>query len=176
MKQSHKTLLLWVLLILMFLAIWQFLSPADKKQTIAFSEFLNEVHAGHVDEIHIKDREYVFRVHTADASKATQQKETVGPVADEAMRAALRPDDKNLPAPKIFWEKEENSPFWSSTLITLLPMLFIGVMFFLFMRQLQAGGGKAMSFGKAKARMLSDSANKVTFADVAGVDEAKDEV
>ncbi len=176
MKQSHKTLLLWVLLILMFLAIWQFLSPADKKQTIAFSEFLNEVHAGHVDEIHIKDREYVFRVHTADASKVTQQKETVGPIADEAMRATLRPEDKNLPAPKIYWEKEENTPFWSSTLITLLPMLFIGVMFFLFMRQLQAGGGKAMSFGKAKARMLSDSANKVTFADVAGVDEAKDEV
>jgi cell division protease FtsH len=55
-------------------------------------------------------------------------------------------------------------------------MLFIGVMFFLFMRQLQAGGGKAMSFGKSKARMLSDSQNKVTFADVAGVDEAKDEV
>ena len=176
MKQSHKTLLLWVLLILMFLAIWQFLSPADKKQTIAFSEFLNEVHAGHVDEIHIKDREYVFRVHTADASKVTQQKETVGPIADEAMRATLRPEDKNLPAPKIYWEKEENTPFWSSTLITLLPMLFIGVMFFLFMRQLQAGGGKAMSFGKAKARMLSDSANKVTFADVAGVYEAKDEV
>jgi cell division protease FtsH len=49
-------------------------------------------------------------------------------------------------------------------------------MFFLFMRQLQAGGGKAMSFGKSKARMLSDSQNKVTFADVAGVDEAKDEV
>src|ERR1019366_7022475 len=53
-------------------------------------------------------------------------------------------------------------------------MLFIGIMFFLFMRQLQAGGGKAMSFGKAKARMLSDSQNKVTFADVAGIDEAKD--
>ena len=49
-------------------------------------------------------------------------------------------------------------------------------MLFLFMRQLQAGGGKAMSFGKSKARMLSDSNNKVTFADVAGVDEAKDEV
>jgi cell division protease FtsH len=55
-------------------------------------------------------------------------------------------------------------------------MLFIGIMFFLFMRQLQAGGGKAMSFGKAKARLLTDSQNRVTFADVAGIDEAKDEV
>jgi cell division protease FtsH len=175
-KQSHKTLLLWVLLIVMFLAIWQFLSPNDKKQPVAFSEFLNEVHAGHVDDIKIKDREYVFRVHTPDASKATVQKETVGPMADEGLLATLKPDSKEAQAPRILFEKEDTSPFWSSTLITLLPMLFIGVMFFLFMRQLQAGGGKAMSFGKAKARMLSDSQNKVTFADVAGVDEAKDEV
>jgi len=175
-KQSHKTLLLWVLLILMFLAIWQFLSPTDRKQPVAFSEFLNEVHAGHVDDIKIKEREYVFRVHTGDATKATTTKETVGPLADEALLSTLKPDSKEAPAPKIAFEKEDASPFWSSTLITLLPMLFIGVMFFLFMRQLQAGGGKAMSFGKAKARMLSDSQNKVTFADVAGVDEAKDEV
>jgi len=175
-KQSHKTLLLWVLLILMFLAIWQFLSPADKKQPVAFSEFVNEVHAGHVDEVKIKDREYTFRVHTGDASKSTVTKEAVGPLADEALLSTLKPDSKDAPPPRIFFEKEDASPFWSSTLITLLPMLFIGVMFFLFMRQLQAGGGKAMSFGKAKARMLSDSQNKVTFADVAGVDEAKDEV
>jgi cell division protease FtsH len=163
----------------MFLAIWQFLSPADRKQPVAFSEFISEVHAGHVDEIKIKDREYSYRVHTSDAPNkagATTQKEAVGPLADEALLATLKPESKDLPAPKIFFEKEDNSPFWSSTLITLLPMLFIGVMFFLFMRQLQAGGGKAMSFGKAKARMLSDSQNKVTFADVAGVEEAKDEV
>ncbi|WP_394827035.1 ATP-dependent zinc metalloprotease FtsH [Pendulispora albinea] len=176
MKQSHKTLLLWVLLIIMFLAIWKFLSPEDRRQPVAFSEFLNEVHAGHVDDIKIKEREYIFRVHTGDATKATVQKETVGPLADEALLSTLKPDSKEAPAPKISFEREDASPFWSSTLITLLPMLFIGVMFFLFMRQLQAGGGKAMSFGKAKARMLSDSQNKVTFADVAGVDEAKDEV
>jgi cell division protease FtsH len=60
--------------------------------------------------------------------------------------------------------------------VTLLPMLFIGIMFFLFMRQLQAGGGKAMSFGKSKAKLLGEHQNKVTFADVAGVEEAKDEV
>jgi cell division protease FtsH len=137
---------------------------------------LNDVHAGKVDEIKIKDREYTFRVHTTDGSKATMQKETVGPVADEKLLETLKPDNKEAPAPKISFEKDDASPFWSSTIITLLPMVFIGLMFFLFMRQLQAGGGKAMSFGKSKARMLSDSQNKVTFADVAGVDEAKDEV
>ncbi len=176
MKQSHKTLLLWVVLILMFLAIWQFLSPADRKPPVAFSEFVSEVHAGKVDEITIKDREYSFRVHTADGSKQTVQKETVGPAADEQLLQTLKPDNKDAPQPKIKFEKEDGSPFWSTTVVTLLPMVFIGLMFFLFMRQLQAGGGKAMSFGKSKARMLSDSQNKVTFADVAGVEEAKDEV
>ncbi len=183
MKQSHKTLLLWVLLILMFLAIWQVLNPSERRQTVAFSggdatSFLSEVKAGHVEDVKIKDREYTFRVRTGDAAKTSVQKETIGPPPDQALLETLKPDSKEPTAltPKITFEKDDSSPFWSSTLITLLPMLFIGIMFFLFMRQLQAGGGKAMSFGKAKARMLSDAQNKVTFADVAGIDEAKDEV
>ncbi|MGO9000121.1 MAG: ATP-dependent zinc metalloprotease FtsH [Polyangiaceae bacterium] len=179
MKQSHKTLLLWVVLIVMFLAIWQFLSPQQPRTPVAFSEFLNEVHAGHVDTIKIKDRDYTYTVKATgpDGVKgSTPQRETIGPLADEKLLDDLHPDDKTQPAPRVTFEKEDASPFWSSTLITLLPMVFIGLMFFLFMRQLQAGGGKAMSFGKSKARMLNDSQNKVTFADVAGVDEAKDEV
>jgi cell division protease FtsH len=178
-KQSHKTLLLWVVLIVMFLAIWQFLSPQQPRTPVAFSEFLNEVHAGHVDTIKIKDRDYTYTVKATgpDGVKgSTPQRETIGPLADEKLLDDLHPDDKTQPAPRVTFEKEDASPFWSSTLITLLPMVFIGLMFFLFMRQLQAGGGKAMSFGKSKARMLNDSQNKVTFADVAGVDEAKDEV
>ncbi|MBL8613252.1 MAG: ATP-dependent zinc metalloprotease FtsH [Myxococcales bacterium] len=176
MKQSHKTLLLWVVLILMFLAIWQFLSPTDRKTPVAFSEFLNDVHAGKVDDIKIKDREYVFHLHGAEPNKPGAQKETIGPIADEQLLATLKPDDKQAAAPKITFEKDDTSPFWSSTILTLIPTAFIVLMFFLFMRQLQAGGGKAMSFGKSKARMLNESQNKITFADVAGVDEAKDEV
>ena len=174
MKQSHKTLLLWVLLIVMFLAIWQVLQPGERKQQVSFSEFVSWVHQGQVSDVRVKDHEYTF-THIVDGK--SQQMETLGPVADES----LIQDLQNNPLAKdgkfkIFFEKEDSTPFWSSTLVTLLPMLFIGIMFFLFMRQLQAGGGKAMSFGKAKARMLSDSQNKVTFADVAGIDEAKDEV
>jgi cell division protease FtsH len=175
-KQSHKTLLLWVVLIFMFLAIWQFLGNTERKQAVAFSEFVSEVHAGKVKDIHIKDREYIYTLSEGDPR--TAQKATTGPLADEALLATLRPDPtaKEQAAPKIYFEKEDNSPFWSSTLVTLIPMVLIVLMFFVFMRQLQAGGGKAMSFGKSKARMLSDSQNKVTFADVAGADEAKDEV
>ncbi len=174
MKQSHKTLLLWVVLIFMFLAIWQFLGNAERKQAVAFTEFVSEVHAGKVKDIHIKDREYIYTLTEGDPRAA--QKATTGPVADEALLVTLKPDAKEHAAPKIYFEKDDNSPFWSSTIVTLIPMVLIVFMFFLFMRQLQAGGGKAMSFGKSKARMLSDSNNKVTFADVAGAEEAKDEV
>jgi cell division protease FtsH len=173
-KQSHKTLLLWVLLIVMFLAIWQVLQPGERKQQVAFTEFVSWVHAGQVTDVRVKDHEYTFT--HVDGGKP-QPMETLGPIADDALVKDL--EDNPLAKDnkfKIFFEKEDTTPFWSSTLVTLLPMLFIGIMFFLFMRQLQAGGGKAMSFGKAKARMLSDSQNKVTFADVAGIEEAKDEV
>ena len=171
MKQSHKTLLLWVLLILMFLAIWHVLQPADKSKAAAFSEFVTDVHKGNVEEVKIKDHEYSYRVRTD--GKNTVQKEAVGPMADQALLDSLKPDNKDTPGPKIVFDKEDSSPAWSSTLLALLPTLVIAVMFFLLMRQLQAGGGKAMSFGKAKARMLSDSQNKVTFADVAGADEGR---
>jgi cell division protease FtsH len=173
-KQSHKTLLLWVLLIVMFLAIWNVLQPSERKQQVSFSEFSSWVHQGQVTDVRVKDHEYTF-THVVDGK--SQQMETLGPVADEALVQDLENNPLGKDGKfKIYFEKEDSTPFWSSTLVTLLPMLFIGVMFFLFMRQLQAGGGKAMSFGKAKARMLSDSQNKVTFADVAGIDEAKDEV
>ncbi|HEY8076101.1 MAG TPA: ATP-dependent zinc metalloprotease FtsH [Labilithrix sp.] len=179
MKQSHKTLLLWVVLIVMFLTIWQFLTPAERKQPVAFSDFVGEVHQGRVEDIHIKDREYTYRLKGADPTKGGGQKEAIGPIADEKLLESLKPDPnlaKDAQPPKVYFEKEEQSPFWSTTLITMIPLVFVVLMFFLFMRQLQAGGGKAMSFGKSKARMLSDSQNKVTFADVAGVEEAKDEV
>jgi cell division protease FtsH len=160
----------------MFLAIWQFLGNAERKPAIAFSEFVSEVHAGKVKQINIKDREYTYQLNEGDPR--TNTRTTTGPLADETLLATLRPDPsaKEQQVPRIFFEKEDNSPFWSSTIVTLIPMVLIVFMFFLFMRQLQAGGGKAMSFGKSKARMLSDSQNKVTFADVAGADEAKDEV
>ena len=110
MKQSHKTLLLWVVLIVMFLAIWQFLQPQQTKQPVAFSEFLNDVHAGHVDEIKIKDRDYTFRIKTTgpDGAKgAVTMREAVGPIADEKLLDDLRPDDKTQAAPKVYFEKED---------------------------------------------------------------------
>jgi len=174
-KQSHKTLLLWVLLIMMFLVIWQFLSPDRPPATqVAFSEFMAQVQADrdkpHVESVSIKDREYTFVVKDP-ASNLKTKKVTIGPEgADEITKTLV--DAKVA----VSFEKEDASPFWSGAIVTIVPMVFLLVMFYLFMRQLQAGGGKAMSFGKSRARLLSESQNKVTFADVAGIDEAKDEL
>ncbi len=176
MKQSHKTLLLWVLLIMMFLAIWQFLSPAQSPATqVAFSDFMAQVHADkekepYVESVSIKDHELTYWVKDPK-SQSKSKKVTIGPDRTEDLA-------KDLVANKVAvtFEKEDSSPFWSGAVVTILPMVFLLVMFYLFMRQLQAGGGKAMSFGKSRARLLSEAQNKVTFADVAGIDEAKDEL
>ncbi len=73
-------------------------------------------------------------------------------------------------------KSKDESSIWPQVLVWWLPMLLLVGIFFLFMRQLQSGGGKAMSFGKSKAKLLSDHQNRVTFKDVAGIEEAKDEV
>jgi len=159
----------------MFLAIWQFLqADGTKAVPVAFSDFLAQVQAKpdepHVEKVTVNNHEYTFEVY--DPSAKTRKKSvTIGPEANDALTKQLV--DHGV---KVIFEKEEPSPFWSSALMTVLPMIFLLVMFYLFMRQLQDGGGKAMSFGKSRARLLNESQNKVTFADVAGIDEAKDEV
>lgn len=175
MKQSHKTLLVWVMLILMFLGIWQFISQeAPKTAQVPFSEFVAMLKAApgeaHIESITLKEREYTYTVFDP-VSKQRTKKVTLGPEPTDELLKQIEASKA-----KLAFEKDEGSPLWSSALITVLPMIFLLVMFYLFMRQLQTGGGKAMSFGKSKARMLSESQNKVTFADVAGINEAKDEL
>ena len=175
MKQPHKTLLLWVVLIVAFLAIWQFLSPdGPQRQPMPFSEFMALVKAPkeqrHVDTVEIKDREYAFQIKNPASKGPPERGITVGPESDDIVTELLKNDVK------VSFQKDEANPFLTTTLTILLPMLFLLVLFYLFMRQLQAGGGKAMSFGKSRARLLNEAQNKITFADVAGIDEAKDEV
>jgi len=173
-KQPHKTLLLWVVLIVAFLAIWQFLNPENPRSPdIPYSEFVALAKAPrdakHVEEVEIKDREYKFQIKDPNAKGTPPYGRTVGPAEENAQ-------DLLAHGVKVTYQKEEGSPFLTPVLTIVLPMVFVIVMFYLFMRQLQAGGGKAMSFGKSRARLLSESQNKITFADVAGIDEAKDEV
>ena len=74
------------------------------------------------------------------------------------------------------FKREEKTPIWQQVLLSWFPMLLLFFIFFLFMRQIQIGGGKAMSFGKSRARLLTENSNRVTFKDVAGVQEAKEEL
>jgi cell division protease FtsH len=173
-KQPHKTLLLWVVLIVAFLAVWQFLTPSGpQRQHMPYSEFIALAKASkdqkHVDEVDIKGREYTFQIKSPLQKGRPEMGVAIGPAEDNAEELLKH-------GVKVTFQKDEGNPLLTSALTILLPMLFLLVMFYLFMRQLQAGGGKAMSFGKSRARLLNEAQNKVTFSDVAGIDEAKDEV
>jgi len=175
-KQPHKTLLIWVVLIVAFLAIWQFLVPAGQpKKQRPFSDFIELVKAPkdkpHVESVDIRDREYSFVVKRPGAQGAPERGVTIGPLSSDTVTDLLFANEV-----RVEYQEDDTNPYLASTLTILLPMLFLLVMFYLFMRQLQAGGGKAMSFGKSRARLLNESQNKITFADVAGADEAKDDL
>jgi cell division protease FtsH len=164
-----------VVLIVAFLAIWQFLNDQDgpQRSEMPYSEFIALVKAPrdqrHIEAVEIRDRDYTFTVKNPAGKGVEEHGRTVGPSEDNAA-------DLLQHGVSVKFQKDEGGSFLTPLLTILLPMLFVIVMFYLFMRQLQAGGGKAMSFGKSRARLLSESQNKVTFADVAGIDEAKDEV
>ncbi|MDO8519273.1 MAG: ATP-dependent zinc metalloprotease FtsH, partial [Deltaproteobacteria bacterium] len=96
---------------------------------------------------------------------------TIGPAGSEKAVELITQSDA-----RVEFKKEAETPIWQQLLFSWLPMLLLFVFFFFFMRQIQIGGGKALSFGKSKARLLSENQKKMTFADVAGVDEAKEEL
>ncbi len=175
MRQSHKTILLWVLLILMFVMIYNmFTDNGSKEVEKSVTEFVAEISnpdkAKTIKDVAVQpggndDAKYVV-TYEGSTPKAVVYGEWPGEIAQK-MRAA------NI---SYSVKPKEESTFWKTLLVSWVPMLFLFVIFFFFMRQLQAGGGKAMSFGKSKAKLLTDHQNKVTFKDVAGIEEAKDEV
>ncbi len=174
MKQGYKTLLLWALLLMMFVAIYNMVAHEPQARDVPFSEFVTEVDAGRVQRVEVRplehSAEYTYWVKGQEPDAPPAKKVTRGPSDGELVSAKFIEqgvDVRYLP--------EDQGGLWTSLLVSWLPMLFLVFVFFFFMRQLQASGGKAMSFGKSRARLLNESSKKVTFADVAGVDEAKDD-
>ncbi len=167
MKQSYKTLILWILLITTFVLFYQYFSgtPSEGK-AISFSQFWEEVEKDNVRRVTVKGSEI-----SGELVEGAERRFTSRVLLTEDLVRDLK---SHKVAVEV--EKEEENPFWQSALLSWLPMILLFVFFFFFMRQLQAGGGKAMSFGKSKARMMSSQANPVTFKDVAGVEEAKEEL
>jgi cell division protease FtsH len=175
MRQSHKTILIWAILIIMFVSIYSmFTDSSSKAKEIDVTSFradlANADKAKDIEKIRIEPRGHDDAVYTItwknNSTKAVVHAEFPGTITKEIYDAGIAYEVKS----------KDDSSIWPQVLVWWLPMLLLVGIFFLFMRQLQSGGGKAMSFGKSKAKLLSDHQNRVTFKDVAGVEEAKDEV
>ena len=165
MRSSYKTIGLWVILIVLFVAFYNFFSHGTEEvQEPTFTQFLKKVEDKKVKSVSIKGN-----VYSGSFTDSNEKFRTTGPPADAGMMKLLQDQGVDLK-----YEKEEQNSIWLTILSQWMPVVFL--FFIFFMRQLQGTGGKAMTFGKSKAKLLSESHNKVTFADVAGIDESKEEL
>jgi cell division protease FtsH len=165
-KQSYKTFFLWTVLILLFVSFYSIFSRqrSVEPREIDASEYFAAVEHGDVLTTVVKGNtlQGEFKDH--------KQFRTFSPL-DAQLLEKMRAKGVALK-----FEKEDSQSLWAQFLVSWMPLGVLCILFVFLMRQLQAGGGKAMSFGKSKAKLLSENHNKVTFADVAGIDEAKEEL
>ncbi len=172
MKPSHKTVALWLVLILLFASLFKLFDPNNRmRREMKFSEFIQLVKDNKVSDVTFRADNLIVGTLKDAGPDGKKHFETVGDTENAKVFEIL---EKNNIIPN--YERVEKTPVWQQVLISWFPMLLLFVFFFLFMRQIQVGGGKAMSFGKSKARLLTESSNRVTFKDVAGADEAKYEL
>ncbi|RLA92476.1 MAG: cell division protein FtsH [Deltaproteobacteria bacterium] len=165
MSPFYKNLALWLVISLMVILLFNmFNHPSQSKQETSYSEFIAAVSDGEVNQVTIQGNDIYGKYKDGTAFR------TFVPNDPDLIRV-LR--DKGV---QITAKAAEESPWFMTILISWFPMLLLIAVWIFFMRQMQAGGGKAMSFGKSRARLVSDSARKVTFEDVAGIEEAKEEL
>jgi len=170
-RSSYKTVGLWLVLIVLFVGFYNFFSrTTEEVQEIPFTTFLEKVDGRGVKSVVVKQNYYEGTYAGAAEDRAAKFR-TKGPPADTQMLQKLR--DGGV---EVRYLPEEQNSLWITVLSQWMPIVFLFLFFVFFMRQLQGSGGKAMTFGKSKARLLSESHNKVTFADVAGIDECKEEL
>ncbi len=158
---------LWLVIVLLLFALFNlFQGSATRGQDdpLAFSEFLDEVEAGQITEVTIAGQDIEGRYRDGRRFKtfAPEDPTLVQRLRENGVKIEAAPADQGSPLIMI--------------LIQWFPMLLLIGVWIFFMRQMQSGGGKAMGFGKSKARLLTEKSGRVTFDDVAGIDEAKDEL
>ncbi len=163
MNPFYKNLALWLVISLMMVMLFQmFKHPDRSKVNVSYSDFLNMVDSGGVNQVTIQG-ENITGMSGQGPFKTYAPK-------DPELISMLRSKGVAITAKPM-----EESP-WFQVFLSWVPMLLLIGVWIFFMRQMQAGGGKAMSFGKSRARLMSDAQDKVTFEDVAGIDEAKEEL
>ncbi len=165
-----KNVLLWLVIGLTMMSLFNmFSSPMAKGEKMAYSTFVEKVNQGMVETATIKDREVVGQFR--DASGELKNFDVTVPNDPNLYQRLL---DQHV---MVNVKEKDEVPFFLSVLISWFPMLLLIAVWVFFMRQMQGGGkGGAMSFGKSRAKLLNENTNRVTFEDVAGCDEAKQEV
>lgn len=165
MNPFYKNLALWIVITLMMIMLYNLFNQQHLAETnISYTEFLSMVDNGSISDVVIQGQE----LFTTDVN---HNRFKVYAPQDTDLIKILRQKGVTINA-----KPETDSPWYMNVLVSWFPMIvLIGVWIF-FMRQMQSGGGKAMSFGKSRARLQSDQMKKVTFEDVAGIDEAKEEL
>ncbi len=165
MNQFTRNLLLWGIISLLMVALFNvFNAPQGAQNKLDYSVFLQEVGRGNISEVTIQGQKLSGKTKNNEPfqSYAPDDSSLVGLLIDHSVVVKAEPP--------------EEASWITTVLVSWLPMLLIIGVWIFYMRQVQSGGGKAMSFGRSRARMVSAESARVTFADVAGVDEAKEEL
>ena len=167
MNSTVKTIVVWVVILLSIVVLYEVIKSGNtnKETDINFSKFMNEVDQGNIKTVIIAGSE----VHGTFRNENSGFR-TVVPSDYPDMIRILREKGVDTTV------KDMSSGNWQSYVMFLGPLLLLGAFWFFMIRQMQTGGNKALSFGKSRARLLSMQQKKVTFKDVAGVDEAKEEL
>ena len=165
-----KNLILWMIIAGVLLTVFQNINQEPREDSINYSEFIREVRTGRVQRVELAG------INIAGVRSDNTQFRSVMPlIGDDQLLNDLFENDVEVTA-----NEPEQRSIWVDLLLSIFPILIIVGLFLFFMRQMQGGGaggkGGPMSFGKSKAKLLGEDQIKVTFADVAGVDEAKADV
>jgi len=167
-NSTVKTVVFWLVIVLSGVLLWQVVkvgNSGQKEREINFSEFMSQVDQDNVAEVTILSSE----VRGKFKNDKTGFHATI-PANYPDMYKVLQDHHVSITV------KDVSSGSWPSWILNLAPFVLLGALWFIMIRQMQTGGNKALSFGKSRARLLSMQQKKVTFKDVAGVDEAKEEL
>ncbi len=165
LNQFSRNLMLWALIVLAMVMLFNmFQQPQSGAAKVPFTEFMNKVNDGQILSVTMQGQSLTAR--TADNKTLQTFAPRDASIVNQLMEKKI----------EIRVEPPEESPWYMTMLVSWFPMLLLIGVWIFFMRQMQNTGGKAMNFGRSRARLLNQDNAKVTFADVAGVDEAKDEL